>query len=251
MPKSQQSDSTTPNPQTAAAMEQPAEESSNRLPSYVFARTTTAGPTDWSMCSSESLFSIQMGNMSYTREQLNWMSKSGEHNYSHNLTPPETPDNNQITAEITGQRSDSKEGSNGVIEASETETMEKESQHKDNVPQDLPHSTSVSRNSDASLKSFAFPILTGEADKNGTEAPCTKNKNQPSLPSTPETIPEIPSETASKQQTPPESPKVEGESPKEASESPKETPKSPAPNAPKSGGPRKWLGCFSCCSSGS
>ncbi|TYG92549.1 hypothetical protein ES288_A11G040500v1 [Gossypium darwinii] len=206
MPKSEQSDSATPNPQTAAAMEQPAEESSNRLPSYVFARTTTAGPTDWSMCSSESLFSIQMGNMSYTREQLNWI--------------------------------DSKEGSNGVIEANAAETMEKESQHKDNVPQDLPHSTSVSRNSDASLKSFAFPILTGEADKNGTEAPCTKNKNQPSLPSTPETIPEIPSETAT-------------ESPKEASESPKETPKSPAPNAPKSGGPRKWFGCFSCCSSGS
>ncbi|KAK8325243.1 hypothetical protein V6Z12_A11G039300 [Gossypium hirsutum] len=172
MPKSEQSDSATPNPQTAAAMEQPAEESSNRLPSYVFARTTTAGPTDWSMCSSESLFSIQMGNMSYTREQLNWI--------------------------------DSKEGSNGVIEANAAETMEKESQHKDNVPQDLPHSTSVSRNSDASLKSFAFPI-----------------------------------------------PKVEAESPKEASESPKETPKSPAPNAPKSGGPRKWFGCFSCCSSGS
>lgn len=92
--------------------------------------------------------------------------------------------------------------------------------------------------------------MTGEADKNGTVAQGTKNKNQPSRPSTPETIPEIPSET-SKQQTPPESPKVEAESPKEASESPKETPMSPAPNAPKSGGPKKWFGCFSCCSSGS
>lgn len=158
IPKSEQSDSASPNPQTAAAMEQPAENSSNRLPSHVFARTTTAGPKDWSMCSSDSLFSIQTGNMSYTREQLNWMSKSGEHNYSHNLTPPETPNNNQITAKITEQRSDSKEGSNGVIEVKAAETMEKESQHKDNASQELAHSTSVSRSSDSSVKSFAFPM---------------------------------------------------------------------------------------------
>lgn len=49
-----------------------------RIPSYVFARTKSTAPMEWSLNSNESLFSIHTGNMSFTREQLYWMSKSGE-----------------------------------------------------------------------------------------------------------------------------------------------------------------------------
>lgn len=49
----------------------------NRIPSSVFATNKPASGMEWSVASNESLFSIQMGNMSFTRDHFNWM-KSGE-----------------------------------------------------------------------------------------------------------------------------------------------------------------------------
>ncbi|KAL3529682.1 hypothetical protein ACH5RR_009004 [Cinchona calisaya] len=51
------------------AMERPTN-SKYRIPSHVFARTKSNNPVDWSVTSNESLFSIHMGNMSFTRDQL-------------------------------------------------------------------------------------------------------------------------------------------------------------------------------------
>ncbi|OWM65229.1 hypothetical protein CDL15_Pgr008819 [Punica granatum] len=47
-----------------------------RIPSSVFARTTTTAQ-EWSVTSNESLFSIHTGNMSFTKDMY-WMYKSGE-----------------------------------------------------------------------------------------------------------------------------------------------------------------------------
>ncbi|XP_074277865.1 uncharacterized protein LOC141601475 [Silene latifolia] len=63
----------------AQVMEQPPDESGYRIPSRVFASNKSGTPNqDWSTASNESLFSIHTGNMSFTRDQFNWLLKSGE-----------------------------------------------------------------------------------------------------------------------------------------------------------------------------
>lgn len=60
-------------------MERPADPAANpayRIPSAVFA-SKSSGLNDWSIASNESLFSIHMGNMSFTQDQ-SWLGKSGE-----------------------------------------------------------------------------------------------------------------------------------------------------------------------------
>ena len=143
---------------------------SDRIPSYVF-RTSTTAQTEWSVASNESLFSIQMGTMSFSKDQLSWMSKSGELGYicDSPMSGPfvvEVPSNQTPTkksTEITNKSVNWNEGRFGVTEAAAAETMrevlrEKESQHTDNIAKESPRSLSLSRHSDASVKSFAFPM---------------------------------------------------------------------------------------------
>lgn len=151
----------------------------NRIPSSVFARTSTASPIEWSVASNESLFSIQMGNASFSREQLSWMSKSGELGYingDHQYSPfsgplEQIPSNYNQAPPAPTKESGDDQGPYGVnaeaaAAAAAAETMmevlrEKESQqHKDNVAgtKESPHLRSMSQHSDASVKSFAFPM---------------------------------------------------------------------------------------------
>ncbi|XVF08923.1 hypothetical protein REPUB_Repub07fG0046500 [Reevesia pubescens] len=243
--------SATPIPPTQAT-ERPAggslSDNSDRIPSHVFSRTITTGPAEWSVASNESLFSIHMGNMSFTREQLSLMYKSGELGYTSDSTFSGplaiVPSNNQTPRESTESTKKSgnlNKGQFGVTEAAAAETMrevlrEKESQHKDNIS---PHSRSLSQHSDASVKSFAFPILTDHADKYGSMRKSTKNKKQVSRPSTPSETP--------KALTPPETPK-----PHSPSKTPKpDIHKSQTPNTTPNARPKGWFSCFSCCPSSS
>ncbi|XP_022736462.1 uncharacterized protein LOC111289572 [Durio zibethinus] len=226
------------------ATEQPAgglpSGASDRIPAHIFSRTSTAGPTEWSVASNESLFSIHMGNTSFSADQLRCITKSGELGYTidYTLSGPlaDIPSNCQTptknSTEITNKSGNLNEGRYGVTEAAAAETMrevlmEKESQQKENIAKESPHYRSISQHSDASVKSFAFPILTGDADKS------TKIKNQLSRPSTPkatsETLPETP-----KPQSPPGTPKPE-------------TAKSQTPKATQNAGKKRWFSCFSCC----
>ncbi|KAK4257257.1 hypothetical protein QN277_006870 [Acacia crassicarpa] len=66
----------------------PGTPSAYRIPSHVFARTNTGAP-EWSLPSNESLFSIHMGNMSFSRE-LEWLNSE----MSGDPLPPLTSDNN-------------------------------------------------------------------------------------------------------------------------------------------------------------
>ncbi|KAK6250079.1 hypothetical protein QQP08_010610 [Theobroma cacao] len=221
-------------------------EASKRIPSYVFARTKSSGPMEWSVASNESLFSIHMGNMSFTRDQLSWMSKSGELGCINDPTISgpllDVPSNQTPPRKSTeiAKKSGTLDDGYGVTEAAAAETMrevlrEKESQRDENNAKESPRSRSMSQHSDTSVKSFAFPILTGDGGKSGSFRPNTKNKKQLSRPSTPKTTPQTPPETP-KPQTPPETPKPQ-------------TPKPETPKETRSAGPRRWFSCFSCCPS--
>ncbi|XP_026385245.1 uncharacterized protein LOC113280875 isoform X1 [Papaver somniferum] len=53
-------------------------ENSYRIPSSVFSRSKSTTPQEWSVASNESLFSIHVGNNSFSREQMAFLGKSGE-----------------------------------------------------------------------------------------------------------------------------------------------------------------------------
>lgn len=69
----------------------------NRIPSSIFMRTKSNSPMDWSVASNESLFSIHMGNASFSRDNFSVTGKSAETNsyagspYEGYPTPPLSP----------------------------------------------------------------------------------------------------------------------------------------------------------------
>ncbi|XP_039005296.1 uncharacterized protein LOC120132640 [Hibiscus syriacus] len=306
-------DLATPVPRTPSE-EQPTEDS-ERTPSHVFARTTTAATREWSLRSNESLFSLHTGNMSFTAEQLNLMSKSGEFCYGCDSAlssplPPGTPWDNMSATEFarhggnlnsdslfsirTGNTSftsdhmnltsksgelnidfdptnsgrlldapckdqtaaEISEGCDGKSEAEAAETEKEKEPRKQQNPSTKRQEGDVDQEpTDASVKPFAFPILTGDADKNRSTTQSTEEQNQQSQCSTTET-PETLSEEANKTETTPETAnETEATtetsklgSPKETTqESPSGTTKPQTPNATRNGEPKKWYACFSCC----
>ncbi|GMJ04934.1 hypothetical protein like AT1G74220 [Hibiscus trionum] len=196
-----------------------------------------------SLNSESSLFSIGMGNTSYPNDQMNI-----GFDPTHSGQFPDTPHNNQRATGIN-------EGSDGETEAADT-MREKESQvRRGKVHKELSLSYNVPRYSDAkefqdhkgdarreppdaNAKSFAFPILTGNASKNGSPTQSTEKQNRQSQCSTPET-------PKTHKPLTPETPKLG--CPKETPESPSGTSKPRTPKATRNGGSRKWYACFSCC----
>lgn len=178
-------------------MERPSDPSTSayRLPSYVFARTNTTAPMEWSTASNESLFSIHGGNMSFTGDQFYNFGKSGELglpgdltmsgpqvDFSSNQPPPPPPPSNTQTD--TSQKSANLGEVSRLTEAKAAETMREviresaENQKKEDEllakraspaavkspspsqfssPSPSPRS-SLSHNSNGSTKSFAFPM---------------------------------------------------------------------------------------------
>jgi len=165
-----------------------------RIPSHVFARTKSTAPVDWSIHSNESLFSIHMGNMSFTNEQLLWLSKSGELGKPGEAPISGTlidlssnqPPTNQL-AYIAQKKSSLNEGS-GRNEATATETKrgdtkeneEDETKESPSLAKKVSHLSSLSTHSDGSTKSFAFPVLIGDREKvDSIKVPAEKQKQQP------------------------------------------------------------------------
>ena len=205
-------------------MERPSEPapSQYRIPSYVFARTKSTVPMEWSTTSNESLFSIHTGNMSFTKEQFNWLVKSGElvmtgplMDISNNHSPTNKSTENSPKRATLDEVS-------GVTETKASKTMreiimENEAHSSKDIRslvEDASHSPRLSHRSDQGTKSFAFPILSGDVDKGcstvGPPGKCQESGSQP-------------------------------QTPKETS-SAAETSKAP-PNAQ-----NRWFSCFSCCS---
>ncbi|KAG8100105.1 hypothetical protein GUJ93_ZPchr0013g34288 [Zizania palustris] len=67
-------------PPVQATMSRASDESSDpkRIPSSVFARSKSTTPTDWSVTSNESLFSINVGNASFSKDHFFLYGKTGE-----------------------------------------------------------------------------------------------------------------------------------------------------------------------------
>ncbi|KAL4347950.1 hypothetical protein GQ457_17G017560 [Hibiscus cannabinus] len=132
---------------------------SGRIPSHVF-RTSTANRVEWGAASNESLFSINPGNTSFHKEQMNLMSKSGE--FGDNCDPLiiSSPLMDLPTTRVfTEMDTNGKDCNESATEPTAAEAA--------------PHSRSLSQLSDASAKSFAFPVLTDDGDKTQQSEPCT------------------------------------------------------------------------------
>ncbi|PIA63167.1 hypothetical protein AQUCO_00200887v1 [Aquilegia coerulea] len=158
-------------------MERSNDTSTYRIPSHVFARSTT--PVEWSVASNESLFSIHVGNNSFSRDQFILMDKSGELGKSGDLFYLKTEDymlsNNPpppLPGMDPGKKSSDLGDSLGVDEAA-AETMkevlraaaEDQNKPKAKFAEETRTSSHRSDGSGASIYSFAFPILTGDAVK--------------------------------------------------------------------------------------
>ncbi|CAN1138027.1 hypothetical protein LINPERPRIM_LOCUS23237 [Linum perenne] len=185
-----------------------------RIPSEVFSRTKSS-PMDWSVASNESLFSINTGNMSFAKEHTFMFAKS-DLGYDRTLSmgglspmrdlPPLSPAmtskpsspkksnetaplisngispsvgdsesgvvNNGSTREVIKEKQSSKKnhdagtmaGSSGPIQVGKDPSFEK--------------SSSLRRSSTASVKSFAFPILTAGDGQHRS----TQSQSQPPTP---------------------------------------------------------------------
>ncbi|KAF5205814.1 hypothetical protein FRX31_004598 [Thalictrum thalictroides] len=152
-------------------MERPNDTSTYRIPASVFARSTTT-PVEWSVASNESLFSIHVGNNSFSRDQFILMDKSGELGKSSDLfylktedymlsncPPPPLP--------VMGHEKKSPDlgDSLGVDEAA-AETMkevlranaEDQNKAKPKFAEETRTSSHRSDGSGASIYSFAFPM---------------------------------------------------------------------------------------------
>ncbi|XP_038880274.1 uncharacterized serine-rich protein C215.13 [Benincasa hispida] len=196
-----------------------------RIPSRVFSRTKSTAPMEWSVASNESLFSIQMGNMSFTREQLCWLGKSGE------LCRPgesalDVSQHLAMKPSDCGLKNSRPDGDIAATEARAAETMREvirencENQRKESstLTESSSQSASISHQSDGSTKSFQFPILTGEGGKSISFKGADPEKGKPQSPH-PSSNPQTPKESSS-----------DG-----------------SPKAATNVGPKRWFSCFSCC----
>ncbi|CAN8239755.1 unnamed protein product [Cochlearia groenlandica] len=217
-----------------------------RIPSHVFARTTSTAPVEWSTLSNESLFSIHMGNNSFTGRDTYF--KSGELTFPQPpspMTPPPLPSPRQgggvvVVEEAKTQVDIGKKAAETdkayraskdeeqkaaasireVIMANEAANNQ-ENNNNNNKANKLDRSVSR-RSEDLSVKSFAFP-KSGNADKGGSTPP--KKQRKPSMP---------------------ETPKMSSEAEKDEGFKKEEATKSATPKA-EANRNTGWLSCFPCC----
>lgn len=195
-------------------MDRSSEYDPNRIPSSVFDRTKSTNPADWSMCSNESLFSIHMGTMSFTKDQF--LFRSGELG----LLPGEASTSGQMFNYSAAADQSPAYSKSGELRTDIMREVIKEndepSHEKFNAESRLSH---ISFESGNSTKSFAFPVLAGDGDQGSVKMVGSAKMG--------------PERHRSMSQPPAEpSPELE---PKDSVEA--------TPQASKT----KWFPCFSCC----
>ncbi|XP_030960539.1 dentin sialophosphoprotein-like isoform X1 [Quercus lobata] len=142
----------------------------SRIPRSVFETSKSTTPMDWSVASNDSLFSLHVGNNSFSKDRMflfgdfksDELSKSGELTKLSSIpsVPKEEIDKKKI--KIGGATLEVDENSNDAAKVST------EAQNLQNVPRPAVsrNSSSPSRNSDDtrnSAESFAFPVKTNHA----------------------------------------------------------------------------------------
>ncbi|XP_039068566.1 uncharacterized protein LOC120214831 [Hibiscus syriacus] len=138
----------------------------SRIPSSIFS-TQPGTPTEWSIASNESLFSIHVGNNSLSKEQFLSLYKSGE------LTKLDE----QIIAqggampslkeleEMAAAEENAGKGCSGAEETPKTVVGTSEVAEDDDGHNKDGNDDSISGLSDESTFSFAFPVLNGTEDE--------------------------------------------------------------------------------------
>ncbi|XP_078447663.1 pentatricopeptide repeat-containing protein At5g27110-like [Wolffia australiana] len=139
----------------------------NRIPASVFARPKPA-PGDWSTASNESLFSIQMGNSSFSREHAFFFGRSGDQADYSSSPPPEGSSASAVRStrrsgemslgrSVNARRVSSTERANAQAMKDVLRAVAEERAAATDVrPDGAVHSP---RSSDASsIQSFAFPM---------------------------------------------------------------------------------------------
>ncbi|CAK7355710.1 unnamed protein product [Dovyalis caffra] len=204
----------------------------NRIPSSIFAKPSN--PTEWSVASNESLFSIYMGNGSFSKDNAFMLYKSGElpkFDETSNAPPSLSP-------VIEVQRNDRKNEDISIKikvkeeESSDSEDREPESTAESNTKKQVPDATDkissqekmppvedIQVSFSSSNRSFQFPLLDATSGSKTSfhqvmeKHPSEKHPSEKHLKQEPQ-----PAET-----TPGTTPKAAGNS---------------------------WFSCFSCCSLG-
>lgn len=140
---------TTESPSTQV-MERPSKKS-YRIPSSVFAKGESRKDTEWSVASNESLFSIQLDNMSFSRDQFIWNSE--EHGELGEAYENRMDDLSPVAS--------SRKLTKGGFDAAETSMREflRDSKEQNHQKCDAEGRTGrLSHESGTSGKSFAFPM---------------------------------------------------------------------------------------------
>lgn len=215
----------------------------NRIPASIFTSNNSKPetPMNWSVASNESLFSIHMGNNSFSKEQFYMMFRSGEvpkldfdqpmYPFSGSNTPPLPPENFERTSEVNSYNSKLASDEENVVVKTEVPPA---SNTKSN-PLD-PEKTEFGeknhadelRNSCSSTQSFQFPLLeVGKNSMKGVEKPHSGLDHE-----------QVGQQTEKPQKEPKPVPVTEPE--------PKLEPQPQAPSTP----PKRatWLSFLSCCS---
>lgn len=145
-------------------------DASHRIPSSVFSRTKSTTPVEWSVASNESLFSIHMGNMSFSNDPMFWQSgelglpaESTTSAKMFNFSPNQPPIN-----ELPGTGKSSEDVAKAAVETMQEVIKENAEEKRNDKVFLAPCVSGRSDISGASTGSFAFPILTGDVGKWGS-----------------------------------------------------------------------------------
>ncbi|KAJ4960902.1 hypothetical protein NE237_020812 [Protea cynaroides] len=203
-----------------------------RIPSSVFARSKSTAPVEWSVASNESLFSIHAGNNSFSRDNIFLMGRSGELSKSGELLNfPDFPvsrpldtlgEHTENSTEIEGELAVDEAAAETVKEVLRT-AAEDHSKRKIPPAAGIRQSFSHSHRSDgsgASVRSFAFPLLTGEGGRSGDFAKAEEQQSQKQPQQQPQPQPQPQPQSQPQPWTPVAAPKAKG---------------------------GKWFPCFCCC----
>lgn len=185
---------------------------SYRIPSSVFARDESANPAEWSITSHESLFSIHLGTTSFTKDASFWQSDElGELGTPRDF--PASPAMCDFSPYL----------SNHEMEMAEVEVSRGNEDLNDERSLAEGRISPNSMESGTNTMSFAFPVLTGNLDKNYSVHMAAPIKSSPE-----QKQPQLESAELHTESLPQSEPKT--------------------PTATENAGKTKWFPGFSCCS---
>ncbi|KAL3624064.1 hypothetical protein CASFOL_032880 [Castilleja foliolosa] len=174
--------SASPPPETGAHLSPSNGYDPNRIPASIFS-TKPSNPDGWSVASNESLFSIQMGNNSFSLDNPILYAKSGELkrlDESNGSPLPSFDSPKVISLSPNENRADDKKSPDNIDGSTNEPDFKKGPYHESSLKSLSMSRTSASNNrlsdgSGNSCSSFAFPVLVNDGVKTGSSRKVTDN----------------------------------------------------------------------------